>query len=176
MWGNQKANWVATVLAILLLSGFTGFCAPSSFEECRDKAARDAKTEAGLGVLIRSCRKQFPKLSELKSEWARFTRVAKNYKYDRPIPTTRAEPARRTGKDYGEFFADKYGGKSGGSLGDYIVDMFPSHQTTDGRAELLVSKKFMNWFIGQPDHIKALVVSPMLQENEDKIFEAYGRS
>ncbi|WP_143148442.1 hypothetical protein [Nitrosospira sp. Nsp11] len=158
---------------MFLLTGFN-LWGPSSFEECRDQAAREAKTEAGMGILIRSCRKQFPKLSELKGEWARFARVAKNYRYDRSIPAARSEPTNRTGKDYGEFFADKYGGKSGSSLGDYIEDMFPSHQTAEGRAELLASKKFMNWFIGQPDYLKALVVSPMLQANEDKIFEAYG--
>jgi hypothetical protein len=151
---------IAAALSIFSLTSFAGFWGPSSFEECRDEAAREAKTEAAMGVLIRSCREKFPKLSELKDEWTRFARAAKNHKYDPAISAKRAEPI-SIEKDFDGFFAAKYGGK---------------HMTTEGRAELLISKEFMNWFVGQTGYIKSLLVLPMRQSNEDKIFEAYGRA
>lgn len=151
-----------SILAVGMLTGFGGFWGPSSFEDCRDQAARDAKTEAGMSVLIASCRKQFPKQSELKTEWAQFARAMKGHKYDSAMPIIHAESAMAAANsydnDFGGFFARKYGDK---------------HMTAEGRAELLMSKEFMNWFVGQPDYVKSLLVSPMLQANEDKIFDAY---
>ncbi len=149
------------LLAIGTLTGFGGFWEIKSFEECRQKAALNAKTEAALTVLIASCREQFPRHSELKAEWAHFAKTIRSHRYvPDAYPKNEYKASNRREGSFASFMAEKYGGK---------------HTSTEGRAELLKSGEFANWFVSPSEYIKVLLVTPMLHENENKIFDAYSR-
>lgn len=165
------------ILAVGMLTGFTGFSGfwePNSFEKCRDKAAREAKTESGFSALASNCRKQFPKQSELQEDWIQFSGAITRHRYDpsipieeqsttsvsreRPILSVRNNPQKEKGPYKQGYFACKYGSKA---------------MTTSGRAKLLKTKEFINWFAGQSIEVHSLLVSPMPQQNEDQIFTLY---
>lgn len=176
-------TWIGAILATVMLTGFMGLMEPSSFEECRDRAARDAKTDAGVKALIAGCRTRFPKQSQLQTEWIEFSKRLVGYKFDPNVSITRKTPK------YPEIYrAESSKGKSSGRtdnsktswvlteeesrrLDELAEDL--GYQSTPSKVEALKSLEFMNWFVSQPGHIKSLLVIPMPEENERKIFDTY---
>ncbi|SFO14079.1 hypothetical protein [Nitrosospira briensis] len=176
-------TWIGAILAIVMLTGFTGFWGPKSFEECRDRAARDAKTDAGVKALILGCRERFPKQSQLQNEWLEFSKELVGYKFDPNVPITRKTP-RSTEISRAESTKGKPSSRTNNSKRSWVLTEEESrrleelaedgaYQSTPSKVKLLKSVEFINWFVSQPDHIKSLLVIPMLEKNERSIFDAY---
>lgn len=169
------------ILAVGMLTGFTGFSglwAPDSFEKCRDKAAREAKTESGLRVLVSNCRRQFPKQSELQEDWIQFSMAIRKHRYD-PSISIEERPDRSipTERPVLSFKTVRNNSQKERELNKRLEELAclhgSRHMTTSGRAELLKTKEFINWFAGQTIKSQSLLVLPMLQQNEDQIFTLY---
>lgn len=176
-------TWIGAILAIVMLTGFTGFWEPKSFEECRDRAARDAKTDTGVKALILGCRERFPKQSQLQTEWLEFSKALVGYRFNPNVPITRktpryteisrtestkGNPSSRTNNSKRSWVLTEEGSRRLDEITEYLA-----YKSTPSKVESLKSVEFINWFVSQPGHIKSLLVIPMLEENERKIFDAY---
>lgn len=176
-------TWIGAILAIVMLTGFTGFWEPKSFEECRDRAARDAKTNAGVKALIWGCRERFPKQSQLQTEWVEFSKALIDYRFDPNVPITRKKPTyteiSRPKSTKGDPSSRTDNSKRSWVVTDEDLRSLAeirgnmTYQNTSSKIESLKSVEFINWFVSQPGDIKSLLVIPMIEENERKIFDSY---